>query len=180
MILNFLAFQIGWFSCVMGAAHGMAAAGSAVALAIIVWHLSQCNAPWFEFRLILCAALFGLVFDSALVWTGWIRYAHGNILPGVAPYWIIVLWMLFSTTLNVSLSWLKRSPLMAVLCGALSGPLAYWGGAKLGALTLPAPVPALIALSLGWAVLTPLLLRIATRFGGYAGRPSPFGRPVDA
>jgi hypothetical protein len=56
--------------------------------------------------------------------------------------------------------------LIAALFGALGGPLAYWGGAQLGAVILVETVPALVALSIGWGVLTPLLVRLAQRFDG--------------
>jgi len=79
----------------------------------------------------------------------------------------VALWMLFATTLNVSLAWLKRSALLAALFGAIGGPLAYYGGAKLGALSFLAPTPALVALALGWGLLTPLLIKLALRFDGF-------------
>jgi len=39
-------------------------------------------------------------------------------------------------------------------------PLAYLGGARLGALTLPQPILALAALAVGWATACPLLFRV--------------------
>ena len=73
----------------------------------------------------------------------------------------------FATTLNVSLAWLKRSLPLAILFGAIGGPLAYAAGAKLGGLVFVQQMPALIALAIGWAAITPLLLRIADRHDGY-------------
>lgn len=165
--INFIAFQFGWFACVLGAAHGLAWAGTGVALAIVAWHLSRANAPSAELMLILIAAGIGAVWDSGLVALGWIRYSSGALIEGTAPHWIVALWMLFATTLNVSLGWLKRSMAVAAVFGALGGPLAYFGGAKLGALELVEQGAALAALALGWAVLTPLLLQVARRYDGY-------------
>ena len=42
--------------------------------------------------------------------------------------------MVFATTLNVSLRRLRRFLFAAVVLGGIVGPLAYWGGARLGAL----------------------------------------------
>jgi hypothetical protein len=98
---------------------------------------------------------------------GWIAYPNGALIAGTAPIWIVAMWVVFSTTLNVSLAWLKRSLPLAVLFGAVGGPIAYVAGEKLGGLVFVQPTPALIALAIGWAAITPLLLRIADRFDGY-------------
>lgn len=161
VLVNFAAFQLGWFACVLGAAHGLPWAGTGVALAIVAWHLTRAAQPRAELVLVLIAAGIGALWDSGLSALGWIRYPSGVLIEGTAPYWIVAMWMLFATTLNVSLAWLGRYLPLAAVFGALGGPLAYLGGAKLGALTFGAQEAALVALALGWAVLTPLLLRLA-------------------
>ena len=168
ILVNFVAFQLGWFACVLGAAHGLPWAGTGVALAIVAWHLTRAARPGAELVLVLIAAGIGALWDSGLSALGWIRYPSGVLIEGTAPYWIVAMWMLFATTLNVSLGWLKPRMALAALFGALGGPLAYLGGAKLGALTFGAQEAALVALSLGWAVLTPLLLRLARPEAAYA------------
>jgi len=106
---------------------------------------------------------------------GWVAYPSGVLLPGTAPHWIVALWMLFGTTLNVSLRWLRRMPAAAVVLGAIGGPLAYWGGARLGGMTVAAPLAATLALALGWAVLTPAMVGLSRRFDGF-----PAAAPADA
>ena len=165
--INFIAFQLGWFACVLGAAHGHPWAGTGVALAIVAWHLGRASAPRPELVLILSAAGIGALWDSAIAALGWVHYPSGVLIAGTAPHWIVALWMLFATTLNVSLGWLKRSMPLAAIFGAIGGPLAYLGGAKLGAMEWVEQGAALAALALGWAVLTPLLLQIARRYDGY-------------
>jgi hypothetical protein len=167
ILANFLAFQFGWFACVLGGAYGLPWLGSGIAAAIVAWHMTHAARPRQELTLVLIAGAIGAVWDSALVTLGWISYPSGTLLPGTAPHWMVALWMLFATTLNVSLAWLKRSALLAALFGAIGGPLAYYGGAKLGALGFVAPTPALVALALGWGLVTPLLIRLATRFDGF-------------
>ncbi len=78
------------------------------------------------------------------------------------------MWGLFATILNVSLRWLRGRWVMAALFGAIGGPLAYYGGHRLGALEFGNEIVALLALAVGWAVFTPLLMSLATRFDGYA------------
>jgi len=40
-----------------------------------------------------------------------------------------------ATTLNVSMAWLRGRYALAAIFGAFGGPLAYYSGAKLGAMT---------------------------------------------
>jgi hypothetical protein len=167
LLSNFIAFQIGWFACVLGGAHGVPWLGSSIAVLIVAWHMTHAARPKQELILVLIAGAIGAIWDSALVTLGWISFPSGTLLAGTAPYWMVALWMLFATTLNVSLAWLKRSALLAALFGAIGGPLAYYGGAKLGALSFLAPTPALVALALGWGLLTPLLIMLALRFDGF-------------
>lgn len=170
LLANFLAFQIGWFACVLGGAHALPWVGTGIALAIVAWHLTRAARPKQELLLVLSAAVIGALFDSLLVALGWLVYPSGTLIAGTAPHWIVALWMLFAITLNLSLAWLKRRLWVAVLFGAIGGPLAYLGGAKLGALSFAAPTPALIALAIGWALFTPLLVMLARRFDGFVSR----------
>lgn len=170
LLANFLAFQIGWFACVLGGANGLPWVGTGIALAIVGWHLTRAIRPMQELLLVLSAAAIGMVFDSLLVALGLLAYPSGTLIAGTAPHWIVALWMLFATTLNVSLGWLKHRLPIAVLFGAIGGPLAYWGGARLGAMTFLSPTPGLIALAIGWALFTPVLVILARRFDGFVNR----------
>lgn len=160
-LLNYLTFQAGWIACVTSAAHGAPWLGSAFALCIAGWHIGRSARPRAELRLILLAAAIGAVWDSLLVAGGLIRYPSGMLIANAAPYWIVALWVLFATTLNSSLDWLKRSPVAAVLLGLIGGPLSYLSAARLGALVLARPELSLISLAVGWGILTPILVRLA-------------------
>ena len=161
VVANFLAFQIGWFSCVLGAAHDLPWAGTAVAAAIVAAHIGSAARPLQELKLVAIALLIGTAWDSALVTLGWLDFSSGFFIAGVAPYWILALWALFAITLRHSLAWLQTRLLTAAVVGAIAGPLAYWGGLRLGAVILVEPLHALVALSIGWGLFTPLLLRLA-------------------
>lgn len=163
---NCILFQLGWFACVLGGAHDRPWLGTGAALAIGAWHLARVRDPRRELALVLIAAVVGAVFESALVASGWVRYPAGILVAGTAPVWLVAIWMLFATTLNVSLRWLRRFPLAAIALGGVGGPLAYWGGARLGAMEFVDPVAASVALAFGWAVLTPALVAVAKRFDG--------------
>jgi hypothetical protein len=166
MLLNFIAFQLGWFACVLGAANGMPWLGPIVVTAAVALHLFRARRPRPEFWLIAIAMALGLAVDSLLLATGWLSYPSGLWLPGLAPYWIVAMWALFATTLNVSMGWMSGRPLLSALMGAVGGPLSYLAGEKLGAIELYPTAYALVALGLAWAVAMPLLSWLAPRLDG--------------
>lgn len=177
MIINFIAFQVGWFSAVLSAAAGYPLLGLGVMAAVIALHLFRSIRPGQEIILLLACGVVGGIWDSVLVAMGWVGYNAGMLLPWLAPYWIIAMWMLFATTLNESLGWLKGRVPAAVLLGLAGGPLAYLTGAKLNGILLLEPRAALIALGLGWGVMMPILLQLADRFDGVT---RPLADPVRA
>lgn len=170
---NFLLFQAGWFATVLGAANGAPWLGPVMVLAIVAIHLRATRRPWGEASLVASAVLLGLVADSLLLATGWIAYPNGGWMPGLAPYWIVSLWALFATTLNVSMRWLSGRTVLAALFGAIGGPLSYLAGARLDAMVFVDTIAAVTALAVGWALLMPLLMKLASHFRGEAARVQP-------
>ena len=168
--INIIAFKIGWLACVLGGANRLPWLGAIAAVAIVAFHVSSAARPGVELRLVLAAGILGTIWDSILASTGWLTYTSGTLFAGTAPYWIVAMWLLFSTTLNVSLGWLKGRLALAALVGAVAGPLAFYAGHKLGAVQFENATLALGALAVGWAAIMPLLVVIAGRFDGFARR----------
>ncbi|MDJ0910705.1 MAG: DUF2878 domain-containing protein [Woeseiaceae bacterium] len=172
MLVNIAAFQVGWFSSVIGGAQQMPWLGPLAALIVLSIHLYIARQPSREIVLIVCAAALGAAFDSALLAAGWVQYSSGLFSDYVAPYWIITMWMLFATTLNVSLRWMRTRPLVASVFGLIGGPLSYIAGQKLGGVVLVNEVAALAALGIGWAIFMPLLLWLSKNFDGIEPQPA--------
>jgi len=166
-VLNGMLFQAGWFACVLGAAKGLPWAGAVAAAAVVAWHLARAVEPKRELALVAAAALIGAVFETVLIQAGLVRFDAGVLMDGVAPYWMVALWAIFATTLNVSLRSLRERPFVAAVLGAAGGPAAYYAGAQLGALRLMAISEALAVIGVGWALLTPALLAAARHLDGY-------------
>ena len=174
VIINFLLFQIAWFACVIGAAKGMPWLGVGITLLVVAWHLYTAKNGKAAFTLIIIALVIGALYDQAMLFYGFIDYQHHGwtaifgetINNELVPVWILALWAGFTTSLNVSLRWLRSLPIVAILFGAIGGPLAYIAAQKLGAVTLYGN-QSYIALSVGWALITPVLLRISTKFDGH-------------
>lgn len=166
-LTNFLLFQFGWLACVLGGRGTWHWVGTALVVGIIAFHISRASRPHAEFVLILTALLVGAVWDSLLVWADLLRYDYGLFHSDMAPHWIIAMWALFATTLNVSLRWLKGRWFLATVFGAIGGPLAYFAGQRLGAVGMPDQAIALATLALGWSLLMPLLMALSRHLDGF-------------
>jgi len=163
-VLNFALYQLGWLACVLGAARGYGGAGALAALALTGVHVLLARRRGDEVRLCLLAGLLGMAADSAQTALGVLAFASLGSLGWLAPPWIVVMWMEFATLFRFALGWLRGRYGLAALLGAVGGPLAYYGGVRLGAATFPAgPVLGLSALALEWAVATPVLVWLAGR-----------------
>ena len=159
LFINLTLFKAGWLACVFGAAAGMPLIGvAAVGVAVIV-HLLLSRDARSEGVLLILATALGLSWESTLVAVGIVSYDVGILLPGVAPYWIVAMWVLFATTLNSGMRWLRRSLPVAVAAGAIGGPMSFFAGQKAGAVTFSDTGIALVVIGIGWAVLLPLMVR---------------------
>ncbi len=166
ILVNIVLFQVGWLCCVLAAANSMPLAGTAAAMLVVSWHLASSYDPRKELTLLLVAALIGTVWESILVSAGWLMYPSGTFVQGVAPVWIIAMWMLFATTLNISLRWLKYRPGLAAVLGAIAGPATFYTGYQLGGVDIPDLPVAMLVLAAGWALLMPLLMSLSNRIDG--------------
>ena len=167
IIINFVLFQTSWFACVIGAAKHWPWLGVAVVLACVAWHLISAKNARAELVLLLIALIIGGVFDQMMQSTGLISYEAHGWSDALIPAWILALWLAFTTTLNVSLRWMRGKWLVATLFGLIGGPLAYIGAEKLGAVSLNNLPLHFVALGLGWGIITPLLLTVAQKFDGF-------------
>jgi hypothetical protein len=168
LVVNVVVYQCAWFACVLSAAAHRPGIGIAVAGAAVLLHLYVAPSPRRELTLILLAALAGTIFESLLGASGWVRSSPTLLLGSVLPVWMVALWAVFATTLNVSLRALRHRYLVSAAIAAVGAPLAYEAGAALGAMQWVEATPALLLVAGGWAVLLPLLMRTAQRFDGFA------------
>jgi hypothetical protein len=162
MFLNVGLFQAAWFAAVLGAAYEKAWLGPLVLLPVLAVNLAMAPDRESELKLWAVAGVLGLLFDTAMIAAGVFAPRQRLFPHPVSPPWMIGLWLNFAATLNQSLGWLHARPLPAALFGAVGGPLAYYGGARLGATEVVPGVAGLLVLAIGWGIMTPLLFKLAT------------------
>lgn len=149
--------QAAWWACVLW----MGWAGPAAMLAFVGLHLWVVRQRWkTDLALVLVATVLGAALDNLLAFLGCVTY-EGRLWVGLSPLWLVALWTGFGATLRHSQSALVRSAPVAVLAGAVGGPLAYRGGEALGRLDVVG-TPGWCAVSVTWGVVL-LLLQRASR-----------------
>jgi hypothetical protein len=162
-VINFIVFQAAWFAAVLGAANGMPWLGVVAVPLALALHLALSPTWRPELLLSLAAAGTGFVFDSILVAAG-----SFSPIPYIFPapfssLWMVMLWVNLATTMNVSMSWLRGRFAIGLVFGALGGPMAYYSGAKLGAMTRMPDPAGLLGIGIAWAIAFPLLLVVNER-----------------
>jgi hypothetical protein len=116
LLINFAVFQLAWLSSVLGGAMKMPWLGPVAVLVALTIHFKAARRPFEEFVLVISCALIGAAFDSMLVAMAWVTYPAGLFSSFMAPYWIITMWMLFATTLNVSMRWMRGARQATTRC----------------------------------------------------------------
>jgi len=172
LLINFILFQLAWLACVAGAATGMPWLGVAVTIAVLAWHLHKANQAKPELLLMLAALAIGSCVDQSMLSMQVVEYRQHGWSTSLVPVWILALWLAFATTLNVSLAWMQGRYLVCMLFGAAGGPLAYLGAENIGAVALHGN-SAYIALSVSWALVTPLLVYLAAHLNGFKSEATP-------
>lgn len=173
-LCNLILYQLGWFSCVLGAAWGHPMGGAGLALLPLLIHLWLVEDRRREVRLVLAAALGGVVLDGGQQGLGLLQF-RPDALGLALPLWVPLIWAQFATLFRFSLAWLSGRYLLGALLGALGGPLAYAAGVRLGAADFGAsPSCSLVVLGVVWALVVPLMAWLSSRGGTSPGRYRPF------
>lgn len=160
MILNFLLFQLGWFASVLSAARQTPWLGVLTVSICVIVHFATKGSRG-EVVLVVTSALMGALADTLLLDTGLVVYASQTPFEWLAPAWIVAMWANFAITLRHCLAWLSGRWALATILGAVAGPMAYWGAARLGAVEVVHPVSASFVLAMVWGAAVPALLRIS-------------------
>lgn len=172
---NLIGYQIVWFSAVIGAGRGLWWPGATAAAIFILLHLALARQSRSDraadIKLLATAVLIGTVLDGSIAMSGLARYAaNATTLPsGGAPLWILSMWASFALTLRHSMTFLLGRPALALVFGAVGGPLAYLGAAR-GWHVIAFSEPrwmGLLALSTGWGIAIPLLTMLARRWSHF-------------
>ena len=165
VLLNAVLFQCVWFAAVIGAGHGLAWPGVLAVAAFAAVTLRERATRASDLRLVALAAVLGGLLDSGFVATGLLRYAAPWPVEGLAPAWIVALWINLALALNHSLRWIRAYPAWAAAFGAAAAPLSYLAAARgWDAVAFADPAwRALAIVSACWALVMGALVALARR-----------------
>jgi hypothetical protein len=153
-IINLVLFQASWFSAAFLTQHAWL-----IMSAIVVLHFILSPTRKRDFA-ILALVPIGIVADKLQLHLG--VFTVGN---GFFPAWLVLLWVMFTVSLNHSLNWLSRFSLPALgLIGAIGGSSSYWAGIQAGVIEpLMSPSTVLLSLVIVWATLLPTFVLLKKR-----------------
>ncbi len=157
LVANAVWLQAGWWICVLGAERPWLLL---LVIAGVVVHLRLCPDVNAEVKALLRVTLAGCVLDS----TRWGRWACSVSTPGRCHCgWRCCGWC-WPAACATGLAWAGRHWQIGALIGALGGPLAYVGGARVTQVALPlGTLETGLLLMPIWALALPLLARLAAR-----------------
>ncbi|OOG56477.1 DUF2878 domain-containing protein [Rhodanobacter sp. C03] len=163
--ISLIGYQLVWFGAVIGAEHGLAWPGVAGMLVYAACQLGVARHYKADLSLMATAIVMGFLLDGGLIRAGLASYAASWPSAAMAPAWILALWATFSLTFTQSLAYLQTRLWLAVLLGAIGGPLAYLSAARgWHVVTFADPSwRGLLCLGIGWGLATPALAWLARR-----------------
>lgn len=158
--LDLAANQAAWWWCILSARSGH---GTVALIGPAAYLLGQVllrpGERWLVLLLGALGALVGFAGDTLLVYARLLVFPPGLTVGAAAPF-MLALWAMFSASLLGSMAFLLRQPAwLALLLGAVAGPLAYSGGERLSVLALPGMAP--VGVAVEWALAVPLLALLA-------------------
>ncbi|BBH45850.1 DUF2878 domain-containing protein [Pseudomonas sp. KU43P] len=155
-LVNALWLQAGWWLCVLGAQRPWLLWLVPIGLAV---HVGWCTSPRAEAKALCRVTMAGCLLDGVLGTIGLFAFTAWPL-----PLWLALLWLVLASGLRHSLAWAGRPFWRGSLLGAVGGPLAYLGGARLADVALPlGPLATGVLLVPLWALAFPLLVRLAAR-----------------
>ncbi len=164
-LFNGIAFQLCWFCTAYGVAWGFPWIGpAAVGLSLYV-HLRKRLVRPGDFKLLVTIALLGYLTDVALILFGALSFNSPSFLPFNYPLWMTGLWLNLGTCFRGCLAWMVDRPLAAAVLGFFGGPMSYYAGERLGAISMGGESIHLLVTGIAWALVTPLIFKLFKSLG---------------
>ena len=161
---NLISVNIGWLACITGAARGYHWLGMVVVPILFVIHITAIQRRKIGkiFIVALATTAIGFLFDTTLIIVGAVEPNRWLMPAPLTTVWDLMIWANFSLTLDASLRFLQKRPLVAAFLGAICAPGTYYAGDRLGALNFSEPIfSGLLWIGVLWFFAMPGLSLIA-------------------
>jgi len=164
---NIISVNIGWLACILGAARGHYWLGLVVVPILFIIHITaiQRRKILKIFIVAMATTAIGFLTDTTLIIVGTVEPNRWLMPVPFTTVWDLMIWANFSLTLDASLRFLQKRPLVAAFLGAICAPGTYYAGDRLGALNFSEPVfSSLLWVGAVWLFAMPCLSLMARYF----------------
>ena len=125
-ILNFVAFYLIWFACLLDAHLHTLWIGPLSAFMYSIFYFYSSETYRADLKLSLIVTTMGTIVDTLNLHWGVFYITGPNPLAPLPPLWLITIWYSFTLTLRGSMSWLHGRYILASICGAFAAPISYF------------------------------------------------------
>ena len=161
--INILAFQVLWISLVLSGPYQQEAAALGLLGLWLIGHLYYSRHRATDIKLLVLAVAIGPLGDTLLIQLGLIQFEGTVLFSGLPPLWVYGLWACFSQLLNHGMAHLHGRWGLIGIIALFSAPMAYTGGAALGAAQMLEPAwRCQLAVAVCWSIILPVLMRAAS------------------
>lgn len=160
VLLNALVGQVLWFVCVLGGVRHADVWVVATVVPLVGLQLLLPEQKRGRLAVhVLVVTVYGVIVDTLLTGAQVFEPVRTGIAHPWCPIWLAALWLNFASMAAICLRRLGEKPWLAILAGAVGGPMAYAGGMRLEALTFPCgDLWAMAVLAVAWSVTAGLAL----------------------
>ena len=164
-ILNAIIFYTYWWLSFWGASKDIYYIGPLIATFYFIVHFVLIKDKLKEFKYMLFCICVGFIFESILLYSGFISY-NGliNQKYSVVPIWVFLLWGGYALTVFHSFKYVIGRYLVSFIIGAFLGPLIYIAGDRVGAVYLNYEITfSYIVLMVMWSIVFPIMNYVSVR-----------------
>lgn len=162
MILNYVAFQVCWFSLLMFENFGLFVFFIFINLHfVLIYYIDGLKHIKLEIITLLIVSLLGVSLDMFLSSYNILKFK--NLVSYQLPFWYIAFWPLLATTLNHCFYLFHRLNILTLgIIGAISVPIIYSGAEQVSSsfsLGTPREI-SLLAIGAVWFFILPLIIKL--------------------
>ncbi len=129
-------YQITWLACVFGETNfSNSLLGILVGIIFLVIYFYYNNNKKKFLKISFFISLPGYLFDTLMVHFQIYEF-KSSLNFGTLPFWMIVLWLSFSTLFDEIFTFFKDFKFLGVILSGILGPLTYYLGEPIGVLTI--------------------------------------------
>jgi hypothetical protein len=153
-LVNFIGFKICWWCAIL-----LQSSAVPILIAFILLHVYFNRERHLELLVTFIVAYIGYATDSILTLIGIFEFHHSTAL--FAPFWLLLLWCCFSTTLIMNRDAWPRHKGLLVLLGGLAGVVSYSSAGYLDAVSFQFGVfISMLVVAFVWMLMIPAFKRI--------------------